>query len=172
MSAPPPALDQATDEVPDHAPDGPDELADQLAEQLDDQLADQLRLAVGRLARRIRQQGALGLTPSQHSALATIERLGPVRLGDVAAAEGVAAPTLTKIAAALEDMGYVRRTPDPADGRSSLVSITPAGKAALRKIRRARTAFLRQQLDRLSPQERAQLARALPVLIALSEASR
>jgi DNA-binding MarR family transcriptional regulator len=134
------------------------------------ELADELRLAVGRLARRIRQQTTFGLTPSQHSALVTIDRQAPVRLSDVAAAEGVAAPTVTKIVGGLEEAGLVRRETDPADKRSARVSTTPAGKAALRQIRTARTAFLRTTLEQLTDAERADLARALPVLVALSEA--
>ena len=133
------------------------------------ELADELRLTVGRLARRIRQQSTLGLTPSQYSALVSIDQFEPVRLGDLAAAEGVSAPTVTKVVNLLEVAGLVTREVDASDRRSSFVRLTPPGKETLNKIRTERTAFLRQRLDELSPAQRELLEKALPVLGALAE---
>ncbi len=130
-------------------------------------LADELGLAVGRLARRIRQEQSSGLTPSQRSALASIERLEPVRLCDVAAAEGVTSPTLTKVVAALEEAGLVVRATDERDRRAARLRLTDGGRSMLRRLRRERTAFLRRQLDALSEADRARLADALPLLVAL-----
>ncbi len=71
--------------------------------------ATRLRVAIARLSRRLRRHELAGLTPTQLSALATVEASGPMRLGDVAAAEGIAPSTLTRIVTALEDRAYVER---------------------------------------------------------------
>ena len=92
------------------------------------ELAADLRLVVGRLARSLRQADDGGLTPSQLSALSSIDALGSVRLGDLAAAERVTSPTLTKIVANLEAAGLVQRSADPDDRRAARVSLT-AGRA-------------------------------------------
>lgn len=133
------------------------------------EVAARLRLAVGRLSRRLRQRDVDGLTPSQLSALSSIERLGPIRLSDLAAHEGVAAPTLTRIMGCLESAGHVERQTDPADGRCSLMSLSPHGRDALSAVRRERTALLVQRLDRLEPSDLATLVAALPVLESLVE---
>src|ERR1700744_3947225 len=76
---------------------------------------DVTRLRVGhaRLSRRLRRHEIAGLTPTQLAALSTVERSGPLRLGDLAAAEGIAPSTLTRLVAVLEELGYFRRAADP-----------------------------------------------------------
>lgn len=132
-------------------------------------IASDLRLAVGRLARKVRLSETSGLTPSQLSALVTIDQIGRARLCDVAAAEGVSAPTATRIVGAIEKLGLVARTDDSEDRRATRVAVTPAGRAALRRIRTNRTAFLQQRLHRLDEHDLALLRAAIPVLTALSE---
>jgi DNA-binding MarR family transcriptional regulator len=132
-------------------------------------VASDLRLAVGRLARKVRLSEPSGLTQSQLSALATIDRLGRARLCDVAAAEGVSAPTATRIVGALEKAALVARTDDTEDRRATRVALTPAGRTALRRIRSNRTAFLQRRIERLDEADRETLRAALPVLAALSE---
>jgi DNA-binding MarR family transcriptional regulator len=132
-------------------------------------LAADLRLAVGRLARKLRQVQLGGLSSSQVSALASVERLGPVRLGDLAAAEGVTGPTLTKIVAHLETIGLVTRAADEADRRAARITLTAEGRERLVRIRSDRDAFLEQRLGALDPDARALLADALPVLRALAD---
>ena len=127
-------------------------------------LATEVRLLVGRLARRLRQEAAGGLTPSQLSALASVDRLGPLQLGDLARVEAVAPPTLTRAVARLEQRGLLRRRPDPADRRAALVETTPAGRRALKDVRGARTAFLVQRLETLDPADRAVVAAAVRLL--------
>src|SRR5215475_5479194 len=78
-----------------------------------------LRVALARLSRWLRRHELAGLTPTQLAALATIGKTGPTRLGDLAAAEGIAPSTLTRLVTALEDSGYVRRGADPSDARAS-----------------------------------------------------
>jgi DNA-binding MarR family transcriptional regulator len=132
-------------------------------------VAADLRLAIGRLARRIRQTETGGLTPSQLSALATLDDIGPARLSDVAAAEAIAPPTATKIIATLESAGLVTRSPDPDDRRSTRIAITASGRAALRRIRSQRTAFLQRRLAALDDDSRQRLLAAIPVLVALAD---
>jgi DNA-binding MarR family transcriptional regulator len=128
-----------------------------------------LRVALARLSRRLRRHEVAGLTPTQLAALATVEQAGPLRLGDLAAAEGIAPSTLTRLVTALEDMGYVRRNADPSDARASTLAITPLGHETLERIRGETTLVLSQGLGELTPAQRAALAAALPVLEQLAE---
>ena len=123
-----------------------------------------LRLAVMRLARRLRQQADAGITQSQLSALATVERLGPVPLRELAAAERVGPSTLTRIVAALEDEGLLQRTTDPIDRRVALVSLTAAGSRVLSEVRKRGTRLLQERLATLEGDAAAALAAALPIL--------
>ena len=132
-------------------------------------LAEELRLTIARLARRIRQHQGSNLTPSQYSALATIERHGPIRLSDLAIAERIAPPTITKIVAALEETGQVQRKVDPEDRRSAHVQLTAKGRTALQQLRTERTAYLRSRIAQLDPADRERLEAALPLLAALVE---
>ncbi|MEZ5145104.1 MAG: MarR family transcriptional regulator [Acidimicrobiales bacterium] len=131
---------------------------------LDPELVSRLRLAVMRLARRMRQQGNQALTPSQLSTLSTIERDGPLTLGRVAELENVQPPSVSRIVGALEGDGLVERMVHETDRRSALVAITPAGEGALEAIRSDREAWLGEQVARLTPGERRRLDAALPVL--------
>ena len=92
-----------------------------------------------------------------------------MRLGDLAAHEGVTPATLSRIVSALEQGGYARRTPDPADRRSAFLEITETGRATLAEVRRARTELMLARVARLGPELRKALAAALPALEALAE---
>jgi DNA-binding MarR family transcriptional regulator len=128
-----------------------------------------LRVALARLSRRLRKHELAGLTPTQLAALATVERSGPMRLGDLAAAEGIAPSTLTRLVTALEDSGYVRRFADPSDARASTMAITPRGHDLLERLRSETTIELTESLTMLTPAQRSALAEALPVLEQLAE---
>lgn len=128
-----------------------------------------LRVAIARLSRRLRRNDSYGLTPTQLAALATVERSGPLRLGDLAAAEGVAPSTLTRLVSVLEDSGYVRRDADPRDARASTLAITPKGHEMLENLREEGTAVLTQSLALLTAEQRSALATALPVLEQLAD---
>jgi DNA-binding MarR family transcriptional regulator len=130
-----------------------------------------LRVALARLSRRLRRHELAGLTPTQLAALATVGHSGPMRLGDLAAAEGIAPSTLTRLVTALEDSGYVRRCADPSDARASTLAITAHGQDALERIRTESTLALAASMQLLAPGQRAALAEALPVLEQLAEAS-
>ena len=129
-----------------------------------------LRVALARLSRRLRKHQLAGLTPTQLAALATVERSGPMRLGDLAAAEGIAPSTLTRLVTALEDSGYVRRYADPSDARASTLAITQLGHQTLDRLRTESTLMLAQSLRLLTPAQRSVLAEALPVLEQLAGA--
>jgi len=134
-----------------------------------DELAADLRLAVGRLSRRLRQHAVGGLSPSQVSAMASLDCHGPVPIGRLSRLEGVSAPTMTRIVDRLEQQRLVTRRIDPADGRSAVVELTPDGTSALARLRHERTAFLAERLTRLGTDEIAALAAALPALRLLAE---
>jgi DNA-binding MarR family transcriptional regulator len=132
---------------------------------LDPALASQLRISVMRLARRLRQQRIDDrLTPSQVSALATLERHGTMTLGELAAHEHVQPPSMTRIVGALEEMQLVSRTANPTDGRHVLLTVTPAGAKRLAEDRRRRDAWLYQQLRTLTPGEVEVLQAATEIL--------
>jgi len=126
--------------------------------------AARLRVAVLRLSRRLRKHDLAGLTPSQLSTLATVGKSGPVRLGDLAAAERIAPSTLTRLINVLEGQGLVRRDADTGDARAYLVSVTDRGGAVLEQIKDEATSLLTDILMTLPPDQLAALAAALPAL--------
>jgi DNA-binding MarR family transcriptional regulator len=113
--------------------------------------AARLRVAIARVSRWLRRHELAGLTPTQLSALSTVERAGPLRLGDLAAVEGIAPSTLTRLVTALEERGYVVRQPVPGDARASTMTITAAGHEMLEMLRRESTTRLAESLSTLSP---------------------
>ena len=135
----------------------------------DVELAARLRLAITRMARRLRQEAGTDLGPSQLAALATIERRGPLAPSELAAYERIKRPTVTRIVARLADAGLVERIRDPADGRAAIVSITPAGRALVRRLRQRKTAYMARRMRELPPRDLAALERAAGVLEELLE---
>lgn len=118
-----------------------------------------------RLARRLRQQRAdHGLSFGSLSVLATLDRLGPLTAGELASHEGVRPPSMTRTLAHLGEAGYVARTPDPHDRRSSIVSITEPARELLHEDRRRRDEWLSDRIAALDPERREALVRALPIL--------
>ncbi len=130
-----------------------------------------LRVAIARVSRSLRRHELAGLTPTQLSALATVDKAGPLRLGDLAAAEKIAPSTLTRLITVLEDRGYVQRGPVPGDARASTLSVTPDGHAILERIRQESTILLAGSLRTLSPDQLAALTAALPALEQLAAAT-
>ena len=131
------------------------------------ELASRLRIAVARVNRRARQEGVTSgddITASKLAALATVEKHGPITLGDLAAFEQVQPPSMTRIVARLEEQGYVVREPDADDKRVVRVRVTPNGIEVLAAMRTRRTAFLAQRVERFTDEERAALAAAIPLL--------
>jgi DNA-binding MarR family transcriptional regulator len=135
----------------------------------DAERAARLRLAILRLSRRLRQQVAGGVTSSQVSALATVERLGTPTLGELASSEQVQPPSMTKIVVGLETAGLVARQEDDSDGRIVRVKLTGEGRRVLQRSRSLRNAYLVRRLRRLSPDERAALEDVVSLLEHLVE---
>jgi DNA-binding MarR family transcriptional regulator len=133
------------------------------------ELASRLRFAVMRLSRRLRQHTGTDITQSQLSALATVVNEGPLTLRDLAAAERVQPPTMTRIADSLTEAGLVARTQDRADRRVAWVEATRDGRALLDQVRRRRDSYLAQRLRSFEPDELAVLARAAELLERLHE---
>ncbi|MDN5919370.1 MAG: MarR family transcriptional regulator [Pseudonocardia sp.] len=133
----------------------------------DEELAARLRLAVGRLNRRIRIDDKESLPPLQLSTLVTVELIGPLRLSELARREAVTAPTMSRVLASLDEAGLVSRAADPGDARGVLISVSPAGVARLAELRSHRTALVARRLARLDDAQRAALEAALPALEAL-----
>jgi DNA-binding MarR family transcriptional regulator len=136
------------------------------------QLAAGLRIAVMRLARRLRaERPETDLTISQLAALASVERHGPLTLGALAAHERVQPPSMTRMVTSLAERELLSRLPHETDGRQIVVAITDEGRALLKEDRRRREAWLARQLDLLSPAELAVLHDAAPILEKLATAS-
>jgi DNA-binding MarR family transcriptional regulator len=115
------------------------------------ELPSRLRLAIGRLARVLRRHVAGELTMSQWSALSTIARCGPLRIGELGELEGVSVPTLSRLVADLEALGLVERRTDPADARAHRLTVTAAGRQRLARVKADYTAVLASQVDAMSP---------------------
>ncbi|MBE1500483.1 MULTISPECIES: MarR family winged helix-turn-helix transcriptional regulator [Amycolatopsis] len=130
-------------------------------------VSGRLYLAVGRLSRSLRQAGVPGPGHGAISALATLVNSGQLRLGDLAAKEGVAAATMSRIIASLVEAGYVSRESDPVDRRAWLAKATEEGERLVSGVRSTRVQELNRRLDRLSPEHREALTAAIPALEAL-----
>lgn len=128
-------------------------------------LASELRLVTQRTARRIRSESdPASLTEGQYCVLGTLTRHGPATPRELAAADGVQPPTMTRTLASLEAQGLVGRGPHPSDGRQVIISLTEAGTGLVRETTRRRTEWVAKRLARLTTQERATLREAVTIL--------
>ncbi len=131
---------------------------------VDDRDLARLRMVLGRLGRVIRQQSDDDLTHTQISLLFNIRRMQPVTAGDVAVAEGVTPPSITRSLSRLTERGLiVRRTHDD-DGRVAVLSLTPEGEAECRRALRKRDEWLHDRLMELTQEEVDHLLEAVPLL--------
>ena len=127
----------------------------------DDGSAPALYLAIVHASGRMRRlDEELGLSPARFSVLATLRYDGPQRIGELARREGVAQPTMTQSVQGLEAAGLVVRRPDPADGRSHVIELTPSGRALVRRARARKIDWIARSLADLSPTTRAALHEA------------
>ena len=146
-----------------------------LQQRSDATLATALRISVSRLARRLRVERLApelaepALSDTQLAALATLERHGAMTPGELAEHEKVQPPSMTRVIAALADWELVTRSPDPTDRRQVILSVTSRGRELVQQARRRREAWLARRLAELTPQERAALLAAAPVLEKLSQ---
>ena len=128
-------------------------------------MADLLHSAALHLSRRLREKDdAIGISPSRLSALSVVVFAGPIGIGELAAAESVAAPTMTRLVDGLEREGLVGRGRDPDDRRGVLVRATPKGSRVLRRGRRRRVDVLASGLRTLSDTDLAAVARGAELI--------
>jgi DNA-binding MarR family transcriptional regulator len=138
-------------------------------------LATTLRISVSRLARRLRVERTVPgqaepvLSDTQFAALATLEKHGAMSPGELAGHERVQPPSMTRVIAALEEWQLVTRAAHASDRRQVVLTVTPAGRVLVAKARRRRDAWLARRLNELTPQERATLRAAAPILEKLSQ---
>lgn len=136
----------------------------------DDEHVARLRIALARIARVLdRQTRGDALTRTQASVLATVVRLGPLRLTELADIEGVNPTMLSRIVGKLEDDGVLGRHPDPSDGRAARVEATTSGTELHVRLRDERTRLLAERLAAMSEGHAAELLAALPALEALAD---
>ena len=129
------------------------------------ELASELRVAVMRLARRLRtERPDTGLSLTQIATLGTIDRHGSLTPREIAEHERVQPPSMTRVLAGLEQLGLIVRTPHSHDGRQHLVSLTKTAQDLLREDKRRREAWLAQRLAELTVEERELLAAAAPII--------
>jgi DNA-binding MarR family transcriptional regulator len=136
------------------------------------ELASHLRIGVTRLARRLRREADVNVTPTLLSAIATVERHGPLTAGDLAAHEQVRKPTATRLIRALLANDLVLRTADPLDGRIAWLELSPEGRRVLQRARRRKDEFLARRIKHLCPEDQVTLARAVGILERLIEVER
>ena len=134
-------------------------------------VADRLHSAALHLLRRIRMVDAeTGISAPRLSALSVLVFGGPRTIGALASAEGVTAPTMTRLVAAMVRDGLVERSEDPADRRVVRVRATAAGRALLLAGRDRRVVALEEMLGPLTPKERRRLDQAASIIEGMLEA--
>jgi DNA-binding MarR family transcriptional regulator len=135
-------------------------------------LAAELRVGVMRLRRRLalERHPENDLSLGQMAVLALLLRQGELTIGELARLERVQPPSMTRTVSCLEELGNVARGPHETDGRVVVVSLTERGRQVVFADRSRRDAWLAVQLTHLTPDERAVLRRAAPILDRLSQA--
>lgn len=136
---------------------------------VDQVVASRIEAAVTRLARLMRSEIQVALTPSQASALGTIRNHGPLTLGELAERERVAPPSITAMVSRLEEAGYVERSADPADARVCRVSVTAEAEAMIAEARRRKADWLLQRMEDLTAADRRALLGAVDAIETLAE---
>jgi len=131
---------------------------------------DRLRIALARISRQVdRQVSGDGMTRTQLSVLATIARLGPIGISELADIEGLNPTMLSRVLGKLEAAGLVLRAATAEDRRAIRVQTTPAGRALNQRLRRQRSQLFAERLTGLSQRQAAQLLAAVPALETLAE---
>ena len=129
-------------------------------------LAAELRPLIGRLSRRLREEAHPGdFTPSQVAVLARLGREGPTTLTALARSEGMRPQSMGTIISALEAAGLVSGTPDPADGRQTILSLTVAARETIAASRVSKEDWLFRTIQaKLAPDEYEDLATGVTLL--------
>jgi len=130
------------------------------------ELAAELRAAVMRTSRILRAEASSdAVTPGQNTVLALLHKYGPQTMGQLAEAEHVQAPSMTRTVNALAEKGLVRRDTRPEDARKILITLTVEGSAVLEESRSLRAAWLAERIDGLAEAERRTLHDAARLLL-------
>lgn len=117
----------------------------------------------------VRESPPSSLTRTAAATLSVLDRFGPQRITTLSNHESVSQPAMTGLVQRLEAAGLVVRDTDPADRRAALISITPSGTEAVTELRRRHDDTITDRLTRLSPDQLAALAAALPAIVDLTE---
>ncbi len=131
--------------------------------------AARLRRAITRLNRKLRYSALGGVSPAQASLLSSVEKLDHPSLGDLAMAEQIQPPSVTRLVQVMEHAGLIKCAPDRDDRRCTRVQITPAGRKELERIRQRKTEFLERRLLALSSTEQRQAEALVAFLEVLLE---
>jgi DNA-binding MarR family transcriptional regulator len=122
-----------------------------------------LAIVTGRLNRKLRGSSG-GLSHGLLSALAALNYHGAMRLAELAHLESISAPSTTRLIGELERMGLVSRVTDELDHRAVLVSITELGEQTVVRARTSRASVILEMFEKLTPEEKAAIAAAVPAL--------
>ncbi len=135
------------------------------------QLAGELRILIGRLRRRLREEAHLGdVSMSQASVLSRLERDGPATASSLARAEGMRPQSMAATVQALTDAQMVTGAPDPLDGRQTILSLTDSCRAWIAASRAAREDWLARTIEtRYTPAEVGELDKAVALLQRLAQ---
>jgi DNA-binding MarR family transcriptional regulator len=131
--------------------------------------AARLRRAITRFNRKLRYSALGGVTPAQASMLASIEKLESPSLGDLAEAEQIQPPSVTRLVKDMMKAGLISSASDPLDRRSTRVRLTALGRRDLNAIRQRKTEFVERKLLALSPIDQRQAERLVSFLELLLE---
>ena len=134
-------------------------------------LAGELRVLIGKLKRRLREQANVGdLTPSQTAVLRHLSQVGPMTVTALAQAEGVRPQSMGATVSTLQTAGFVRGAPHPSDGRQTILSLTPAFQEKLAAGRAVHEDWLFRAIrTSLAPAEQQDLAHAVALLRRLAD---
>jgi DNA-binding MarR family transcriptional regulator len=138
---------------------------------MDTELVARLRAVIHRLARVLNDTSTgEDLTPTQYSVLAMVRIRGPLGLTELTELEGLNPTMLSRIVKVLDELGLVRRLPDPNDLRAARVEVTRPGEQVHERVRQQRTRVLTECLERLPPRTAELLLAAVPAMEELAEA--
>jgi DNA-binding MarR family transcriptional regulator len=134
-------------------------------------LAAELRATLGKLKRKLREHGGWSdLTPSQVSVILRLEKDGPATVSSLARAEGMRPQSMSAVMTSLLDAGLVSGSPDPNDGRQTLMSLSRKCQKSLKESRAARQDWLTTTIqEKLSGKDQEKLAAVLELLARLVE---
>ena len=142
-----------------------------MRDRFSDEDVNRVRLALGRIARRVDRQSSSedGITRSQFSILSVVARRGPIGVRELAEIEGLNPTMVSRMVSKLEEAGLMVRSADLDDKRVISVAATDTGSELFQRLRAKRTALFADRLALLSVEDADRLLDALPALESLAE---